>query len=93
MTVREHRPLAADAVAAGRLGLPWTVSAASPSHVRGNVLVVEDEPTIADVVSRYLRRDVRHVFAATERAASVLGFAAATTLEDGMRAFAAAPLR
>jgi two-component system response regulator ResD len=56
MTVREHRPLAADAVAAGRLGLPWTVSAASPSHVRGNVLVVEDEPTIADVVSRYLRR-------------------------------------
>jgi two-component system response regulator ResD len=26
------------------------------SHVRGSVLVVEDEPTIADVVSRYLRR-------------------------------------
>jgi DNA-binding response OmpR family regulator len=25
-------------------------------HVRGNVLVVDDEPTIADVVSRYLRR-------------------------------------
>jgi two-component system response regulator ResD len=26
------------------------------SHVRGSVLVVEDEPTIADLVSRYLRR-------------------------------------
>jgi two-component system response regulator ResD len=36
--------------------LAESVSAASPSHVRGSVLVVEDEPTIADVVSRYLRR-------------------------------------
>jgi two-component system response regulator ResD len=36
--------------------LSVSVSAHGPSHVRGNVLVVEDEPTIADVVSRYLRR-------------------------------------
>jgi len=32
-----------------------SVSAPNPSHVRGNVLVVEDEPTIADIVSLYLR--------------------------------------
>ena len=32
------------------------MSTPNPSHVRGNVLVVEDEPTIADVVARYLRR-------------------------------------
>jgi two-component system, OmpR family, response regulator ResD len=32
-----------------------SVSALDPSHVRGNVLVVDDEPTIADVVSRYLQ--------------------------------------
>jgi two-component system, OmpR family, response regulator ResD len=36
--------------------LSASVSAPKPSHVRGNVLVVEDEPTIADVVSLYLRR-------------------------------------
>jgi dTDP-L-rhamnose 4-epimerase len=45
------------------------------------------------VTGEFRRGDVRHVFAATERAASALGFAAASTLEDGMRAFAAAPLR
>jgi two-component system response regulator ResD len=28
----------------------------SPGHVRGSVLVVDDEPTIAEVVSRYLER-------------------------------------
>ena len=28
----------------------------SPEHTRGKVLVVEDEPAIADVVARYLRR-------------------------------------
>ena len=26
------------------------------AHVRGSVLVVDDEPTIAEVVSRYLER-------------------------------------
>ena len=36
----------------------------SPGHMRGSVLVVDDEPTIAEVVSRYLERagyDVRSV--------------------------------
>jgi dTDP-L-rhamnose 4-epimerase len=45
------------------------------------------------VTGEFRRGDVRHVFAATDRAASTLGFTAAMTLEEGMRAFAAAPLR
>lgn len=45
------------------------------------------------ITGEFRRGDVRHVFAATDRAASALGFRAGTTLEVGMRAFAAAPLR
>ena len=45
------------------------------------------------VTGEFRRGDVRHVFAATDRAASALGYRARTTLEEGMRAFAAAPLR
>jgi len=45
------------------------------------------------VTGEFRRGDVRHVFAATDRAASALGFRAGTTLEEGMRAFATAPLR
>lgn len=37
--------------------------------------------------------DVRHVVASPERAAAALGFRAAVRFADGMRAFAAAPLR
>ena len=37
--------------------------------------------------------DVRHVFAAPDRAATALGFSAAENFDDGMREFAAAPLR
>jgi two-component system response regulator ResD len=44
-----------------------------PPHVRGRVLVVDDEPTIADVVGRYLER---------------AGYAA-TQVGDGYRAVAA----
>jgi CheY-like chemotaxis protein len=32
------------------------MTSGSMQHVRGRVLVVDDEPTIGDVVSRYLRR-------------------------------------
>jgi hypothetical protein len=35
----------------------------------------------------------RAIYAAPATGRAALGFAAATTLEDGMRAFAAAPLR
>lgn len=45
------------------------------------------------VTGEFRRGDVRHVFASTARAAEVLGFRAATALEDGMREFARAPLR
>jgi dTDP-L-rhamnose 4-epimerase len=45
------------------------------------------------VTGAYRLGDVRHVFAATDRAASVLGFRAAVPFEEGIREFAAAPLR
>ena len=56
MTIREHCPAASGGRVRAPIALCGSVSAANPSHVRGNVLVVEDEPTIADVVSLYLRR-------------------------------------
>ncbi len=45
------------------------------------------------VVGGYRLGDVRHVFASAERAASVLGFRAEVTFEEGMRSFSGAPLR
>jgi dTDP-L-rhamnose 4-epimerase len=41
----------------------------------------------------YRLGDVRHVFASTERAASILGFRPAVGFEDGIHGFASAPLR
>jgi dTDP-L-rhamnose 4-epimerase len=45
------------------------------------------------VTGEWRAGDVRHVFAATDRAADRLGFRAAEDFEAGMREFAAAPLR
>ena len=45
------------------------------------------------VTGEYRAGDVRHVFAATDRAARELHFTAGIGLEAGMRAFAQAPLR
>jgi len=45
------------------------------------------------VVGGYRLGDVRHVFAATERARSQLGFTASVGFEEGVRDFASAPLR
>src|SRR5205807_2657335 len=42
--------------AAGAGGLSHTARNGSVGHTRGTVLVVDDEPTIGDVVSRYLER-------------------------------------
>ena len=46
-----------------------------------------------EVVGGFRLGDVRHVFAAPDRAAEQLGFTAATDFESGMREFAHAPLR
>ena len=46
-----------------------------------------------EVVGGFRLGDVRHVFAAPQRAAEQLGFTAATDFESGMREFAHAPLR
>ncbi len=46
-----------------------------------------------DVVGGYRLGDVRHVFAAPERAAATLGFTATEPFVDGVAEFAVAPLR
>jgi dTDP-L-rhamnose 4-epimerase len=46
-----------------------------------------------EVVGGYRLGDVRHVFAATQRAHAQLGFTADVGFEDGVRDFASAPLR
>jgi dTDP-L-rhamnose 4-epimerase len=46
-----------------------------------------------EVVGGYRLGDVRHVFAATDRASSRLRFTARVPFEDGVREFASAPLR
>jgi dTDP-L-rhamnose 4-epimerase len=46
-----------------------------------------------EVTGEYRAGDVRHVFAATDRARRELGFTAGIGLVEGMRAFARAPLR
>jgi dTDP-L-rhamnose 4-epimerase len=45
------------------------------------------------VTGEFRRGDVRHVFAATEKARAELGFVAAEPFADGMAEFATAPLR
>jgi dTDP-L-rhamnose 4-epimerase len=46
-----------------------------------------------EIVGGYRIGDVRHVFAATERARSKLGFTASVGFDEGVRDFASAPLR
>jgi dTDP-L-rhamnose 4-epimerase len=46
-----------------------------------------------EVVGGYRIGDVRHVFASTERARARLGFTATVGFDEGVRGFAAAPLR
>jgi dTDP-L-rhamnose 4-epimerase len=46
-----------------------------------------------EIVPRYRLGDVRHVFGAADAARLGLGFVAAVPFADGMREFAAAPLR
>jgi len=48
---------------------------------------------LPEVTGEYRLGDVRHVFAATERAAAELGFRSAVSFEQGTKEFAVAPLR
>ncbi len=48
---------------------------------------------VPEVTGQYRSGDVRHIVASPERAAAELGFRARVTPEEGLRAFATAPLR
>jgi dTDP-L-rhamnose 4-epimerase len=62
--------------------LAWTLWRAAPGPAPG-----------PEVVGGYRLGDVRHVFGSPERAAKELGFRAEVAFDDGMAAFAQAPLR
>jgi dTDP-L-rhamnose 4-epimerase len=61
-------------------------------EVARHVAAAADGPA-PDVTGGYRLGDVRHIVAAPDRARADLGFMAATTPEEGLRAFATAPLR
>jgi dTDP-L-rhamnose 4-epimerase len=74
----------------------YNVCSGKPISIRRVAdLVVEGTGSdLAPVVTgEYRAGDVRHVVASPERARAELGFAASVTPEDGLRAFATAPLR
>jgi dTDP-L-rhamnose 4-epimerase len=70
-------------------GEPHTVLDMAAAIARGH----GDGAIVPQVVPKYRIGDVRHVFGSTEAAREGLGFAASVRFIDGMRAFAAAPLR
>ena len=90
---------ALDAVAAGRV----QAGASTPCNVASGVAHTVGEMARAlsaafggppaEVVGGYRLGDVRHVVASAERAREVLGFHAAVAFDEGMQAFATAPLR
>jgi len=80
----------------------------APAEVRGPLNIASGEPhslldmatalaagagVTPSVVGGYRLGDVRHVVASPARSHQELGFEAAVSFEDGMRAFATAPLR
>jgi dTDP-L-rhamnose 4-epimerase len=73
----------------------YNVASGTP-HTVGDMARVLSEAfggPAPEVTGRYRLGDVRHVVASPARAASELGFRARVRFEDGMRAFATAPLR
>jgi dTDP-L-rhamnose 4-epimerase len=75
---------------------PYNIASGTPRTVgdMARALAAALPGAPAPVVSGQFRRgDVRHVFAAPDRAREVLGFSAAVGLEEGMREFAHAVLR
>ncbi len=71
------------------LGTSRSRSAGSPSSSRRGT----GRDLAPRVSGRYRLGDVRHVVASPDRAARELGFTAAVLPDDGLPAFATAPLR
>ncbi|CAN5628014.1 NAD-dependent epimerase/dehydratase family protein [soil metagenome] len=84
------RALTIDAPADG----PFNICTGTPHTIleMAEALRRADDPT-PRVVGGYRLGDVRHVFADPTRAREVLGFEATVSFDDGMHAFADAPLR
>lgn len=74
---------------------PFNVASGVPHTVfdMASALAAEFGADAPEVVGGYRLGDVRHVVASPQRAAEVLGFAAAVSFETGMAEFATAPLR
>ncbi|TIC85561.1 NAD-dependent epimerase/dehydratase family protein [Nocardioides sp. GY 10127] len=96
-------------VAAANLAALDAVTSAPAGHVAaynvasGNPISIREVATLVaegtgssltpEVTGGYRLGDVRHIVASPERARRELGFAAAVTPHEGLRAFATAPLR
>jgi dTDP-L-rhamnose 4-epimerase len=73
----------------------YNVASGTPHTVgdMARVLAEAFHGPVPEITGRYRLGDVRHVVGSPARAASELGFRARVRFEDGMRAFATAPLR
>jgi len=88
--------LALESVAAGGAGRfdAYNVCSGRPVSIRQVAQLVGAGSGIEpEITGRYRLGDVRHVVASPERATAELGFTAAVSPEEGLAAFATAPLR
>ena len=73
---------------------PLNVCSGTPHTIHDLAKAIRpDGGPLPEIVGGYRLGDIRHVFASPERAATMLGFRAAVTFEDGMRDFARTELR
>ncbi len=85
--------LTADPPVAGALNIASGTPRTVLDLARALTAAAPDGSAAPEVVGGYRAGDVRHVFAATERARRELGFTARVGFDQGMREFASAPLR
>ncbi|MDQ3352701.1 MAG: hypothetical protein M3501_12150, partial [Actinomycetota bacterium] len=72
----------------------FNVCTGSPHTISDMAIALRPDGAPPPVVTgAYRLGDVRHVFASAARARDVLGFTASIGFDEGMRGFAAAPLR
>lgn len=73
---------------------PFNVCSGTPHTILDMALALQPPGGPGpEVIGGYRLGDIRHVFACPHRAEKALGFRATIAFEDGMQAFATAPLR